>query len=43
MTTNLVQRAGAVLRAAISCQHIGKDGDKLVTLWNAEHPDDLVE
>lgn len=27
----------------INRQHLGKDGDKLVALWNAEHPDDLVE
>ena len=27
----------------INRQHLGKDGDKLVALWNAEHPEDLVE
>ena len=27
----------------INRQHIGKNGDQLVALWNAEHPEDLVE
>ncbi len=27
----------------INRQHIGKKGDQLVALWNAEHPEDLVE
>ena len=27
----------------INRQHIGKSGDALVALWNAEHPDDPVE
>lgn len=27
----------------VNRQHIGKDDDKLVALWNAEHPEDSVE
>ena len=27
----------------INRQHIGKSGDALVALWNAEHPEDPVE
>ena len=26
----------------VNRQHIGKNGDQLVALWNAEHPDDPV-
>lgn len=38
-----VRRCDDFFGEVINRQHIGKSGDDLVALWNAEHPDNKVE
>ena len=38
-----VRRSNDFCGEVVNRQHIGKSGDDLVALWNAEHPDNKVE
>ena len=38
-----INTPGAFTGQITNSEHIGKTGDELAALWNAEHPDDLIE